>query len=129
MKYVIVYQDGAYEGNRGSGFPVRLIEEAGQFSTIEEANRHAVNLVDVDVIRPMTNEEMLLLGLDPIPDWNNSCRIDTASPHKLRFVRRYMINRNEWCWVCYRPADGFFSTVGVCNTPRGAYYEWQNPEY
>ncbi len=45
--YVIIYQDGAYESQVGSGNPVASLKEAQLFETEELANEHAVNLVDV----------------------------------------------------------------------------------
>lgn len=51
MSWIIVYTDGAYESNRGSGFPVALIEEAGKFSSKEEAEEHAIPLMDVMEIK------------------------------------------------------------------------------
>jgi hypothetical protein len=53
MSWVIIYEDGAYESDHGSGFPCRLLEEAGKFPTREAAEEHSVALMDVREIKEL----------------------------------------------------------------------------
>lgn len=57
------------------------------------------------------------------PGWNNPLIV--SDDRKPRIIRSFNIRLGRWVWLCYRPADGFLSGVGVCETPQGAYYEWQ----
>lgn len=53
-KWIIVYDDGAFESNHGSGFPCHLLGEAAMFDTKEEAEEHSASLCDVKEIKQLS---------------------------------------------------------------------------